>query len=100
MNVASCAPQTPFDVRRRVSFDGLTGRVLGYRAIMVLWFFIDYVRREGKEPSYSQICDGTGVGTKGEVSQIMRSLEVRGLMRRPGCGGPINERRARLTANL
>lgn len=97
--MASRAPQTPFDVRRRVSFDGLSepGRVLGYQAIRVLWFFMEYVRREGKSPSYTQICDATGVGTKGEVSQIMRSLELRGLVRRPGCGGPHSERRAKLT---
>lgn len=100
--MASLAPQTPFDVRSRVNFDGLDepGRVLGYQAFRVLLFVQDFRREKGDEPSYTEICDGLQIGTKGEVSQIMGSLERRGLVKRPGCGGPINERRARLTANL
>lgn len=80
--MASVAPQTPFDVRRRVSFNDLRqpDQVLGYQAFRVLRFVNDYLRSEGKAPSYTQICDATGIGTKGEVSRIVKSLCRRGLV--------------------
>lgn len=96
--MATAAPQTPFDVRRRVSFDGLNepGRVLGYQGFRVLNFVLRHVEEHGTAPSYTMICDALGIGTKGEVSQIMCSLERRGLVFRPGCGGPIDQRRVRV----
>lgn len=96
--MASCVPKTPFDVRRRVSFDGLDepGRVLGYQGFRVLNFVLSHVDEHGEAPSYSMICDELNIGTKGEVSQIMHSLERRGLVSRPGCGGPIEQRRVKV----
>lgn len=64
----------------------LTGRALGYRAVQVLGYVRSTIAEEGQAPSYSMIRDQLGIGTKGEVCEIVERLERRGLLRRVGHG--------------
>lgn len=74
----------------------IAGRGLGYRAVQVLGYVRHTVAEDGVAPSYGMICDQLGIATKGEVSQIVSSLEKRGLLKRAGRG---RVRRIRLSAN-
>lgn len=73
-------------------------RTLGYRAFQVLAFVRDEVSSEGCAPSYSEICTAVGIGSKGEVSRIVGSLERRGLIARAG-KGKVRRIRLKQTAN-
>jgi SOS-response transcriptional repressor LexA len=66
----------------------LPGRILGYRGFQVLRFVERYTSEHGREPTYSCICDELGIATKGEVSNIVSRLEVRGIFGRRDDGGP------------
>lgn len=61
-------------------------RVLGYRASQVLEFVRTTIARTGRAPSYGMICEALGISTKGEVSDIVKGLERRGLLTRVGAG--------------
>jgi hypothetical protein len=74
-NALAAAPQLP-------------GRILGYRGFQVLRFVERYTSEHGREPTYSCICDELGIATKGEVSNIVSRLEVRGIFGRRDDGGP------------
>lgn len=63
-----------------------TARVLGYRGFQVVGLVRERIKSEGQAPSYRMICDELGIGTKGEVAQIVQRLERRGLLRRVGQG--------------
>lgn len=70
-------------------------RVLGYRGSQVLAYVRQTIDQEGMAPSYRMIRDELGIGTKGEVAEIVGRLERRGLLRRAGRG---RVRRIRLSA--
>ena len=70
-------------------------RELGYRGYQVLNYVREQVHAFGCPPSYSMICDSLGINTKGEVSDIIGSLERRGLVNRAGAG---RDRRIQLVA--
>ena len=72
-----------------------TPRELGYRGVQVLAYVRSTIASEGQAPSYGMICDRLGIGTKGEVSQIVAALERRALVARAGSG---RVRRIRLYA--
>ena len=61
-------------------------RILGYRAHQVRGFIDAYADEHGSAPAYRQIMDAVGIGSKGEVSRIVCSLERRGLLSRTGRG--------------
>lgn len=63
-----------------------SGRVLGYRAVQVIGYVRSTIAERGRAPSYAEIMAGVGIGSKGEVSRIIASLEQRGLIRRVGRG--------------
>jgi hypothetical protein len=82
-------PKTPFDVRINAQEAFKRWRpYLGYRALQVKDFAQRYLDEHGIEPTYEQICEHLGIGTRGEVSRIVASLERRGELpekqRRPG----------------
>jgi SOS-response transcriptional repressor LexA len=60
--------------------------MLGYRECQVLAFTQAVVAEQGTAPSYAMICDELGIGTRGEVSRIVASLERRGYLKRVGAG--------------
>lgn len=62
---------------------------LGYRAFQVLNYLNAYFGEHGKVPPYDKICEHAGVGSCGEVSRIMASLERRGLLSRSGNGSAM-----------
>jgi uncharacterized membrane protein len=54
-------------------------RVLGYRAEQVAAFVMRHLIEHGEMPTQQQICNATGIASKGEVSRIERALSRRGL---------------------
>jgi uncharacterized membrane protein len=64
----------------------LTDRILGFRAVQVERFIRKLIAEQGEAPSYAMICAELGIGSKGEVSRIVCSLERRGLLSRTGSG--------------
>ena len=62
------------------------GRVLGYRAYQVLNVIRHSVEEIGYIKPYEEICAELGIGSKGEISRIMDSLERRGIIFRVGTG--------------
>lgn len=72
------APRSAFEVRRQ------TARILGYRQAQVRSLVRQWVEERGYPPSYREICDELHIATKGEVSEIVQSLERRGELRRAG----------------
>jgi hypothetical protein len=59
---------------------------LGYRANQVRGYAERKLQEDGIAPSYGMICDELGIGTRGEVSRIVKDLERRGIFRRAGRG--------------
>jgi SOS-response transcriptional repressor LexA len=59
---------------------------LGYRANQVRGYVERKLEEDGVAPSYGMICDELGIGTRGEVSRIVKDLERRGIFRRVGRG--------------
>lgn len=59
---------------------------LGYRAAQVLAYVSSAIERDGSAPSYREIRLALGIGSKGEVSRIVATLERRGLLSRVGQG--------------
>lgn len=64
----------------------LRRQCLGYRGQQVLTYVRSTIERDGFAPSYGMICRELGIATKGEVADIIRRLEDRGLLRRVGRG--------------
>jgi SOS-response transcriptional repressor LexA len=64
----------------------LTGRILGYRAVQVDRFIRQWTDENGQAPTLTIIMSELGIGSKGEVSRIVSSLERRGLLSRTGRG--------------
>jgi len=64
----------------------LTDRILGYRAFQVWAHVQQCVANDGLAPTYTGIMAEIGIGSKGEVSRIVSSLERRGLLSRTGSG--------------
>jgi SOS-response transcriptional repressor LexA len=91
-------PRTPFDIRQNAREAFTRWRpYLGYRAAQVKDFAQRYFDEHGIEPSYNQVCEATGIPTRGEVSRIVAGLERRGEVRREGSG---REPRMRLNRYL
>ncbi len=59
-------------------------RVLGYRQFQVLAFIRAHLAEHGYAPTLDEVCDETGVGTRGEACRIVKALEKRALIRRVG----------------
>jgi SOS-response transcriptional repressor LexA len=59
-------------------------RMLGYRASQVRAYLLSEIASCGVAPSYSMICNETGISTRGEVSRIVAALERRGEIKRVG----------------
>jgi SOS-response transcriptional repressor LexA len=96
--MASAVPKTPFDVRinAREAFKRWRP-YLGYRAAQVKDFAQRYFDEHGIEPSYNQVCEATGIPTRGEVSRIVAGLERRGEVMREDRGPRCQERVMRIT---
>lgn len=62
---------------------------LGYRAFQVLNYLTAYCGEHGRAPQYEKVCEHTGIGSCGEVSRIIGSLERRGLLSRTGKGSAM-----------
>lgn len=80
---------------------GITGRGLGYRAVQVLEFVRLTIESDGQAPSYDMIRDELGISSKAKVSDIVRRLERRGLLKRVGgrrCPRDVKARRVRRIA--
>lgn len=67
----------------------LTERELGYRAFQVDRFIRQFFAEHGRTPTYDEIMEGVGIGSKGEVSRIAGSLERRGRVVRVGAAGGL-----------
>jgi SOS-response transcriptional repressor LexA len=85
--MANMPPRNLFDVRQNAQEAFKRWRpYLGYRAEQVKDFAQRYFDEHGIEPSYNQVCEATGIPTRGEVSRIVAGLERRGEVRREGTG--------------
>lgn len=70
-------------------------RSLGYREVQVLRYVEATIATEGRSPSYRMIDDKLDLHGKGNVANIVKRLERKGLLSRAGCG---RVRRIRLPA--
>lgn len=61
-------------------------RILGYRSEQVLKYVRFVIERDGIAPSYEMIADELGISGRHKVSDIVKRLEKRGLLRRVGTG--------------
>lgn len=68
----------------------------GRRKRQVLAYIETVIDRDGQAPSYGMIMDELGMTNRGNVHQVVKSLERDGCIRRVGAG---RVRRIRLAAN-
>jgi SOS-response transcriptional repressor LexA len=93
-------PQNPFQVRINAQASFKRWRpYLGYRAEQVKDFAERFFDEHGIAPSYNQVCEATGIPTRGEVSRIVAGLERRGEVRRDGPTTGTRERTPRMALN-